>query len=340
MENKVSPLNNSIGGGRICYLDALKCLGILLVIEGHVRGAMGIKVYDSLSGLMFYTFDMPIFFFVSGFLAYKSQLTTKDFRSKIWQKFVYLVIPAIAFKMFSDWVRHENVFNAITDGFKGYWFTVTLFECFFIYYLLQLIITNEKLRNVVLLILAFAGVGILSVYGEMGPKLIDLNHLTKYFQYFVFGILAMNYKPKFESLIHNDMVKTIAILLFFILLILTGFDIKPTSFHHLLRDVVLRYLGTFVVISFFVCNAITFDKDNKINRIIMSVGRKSLPIYLLQYFFIPHFAPIPEWMKDLDKFNVHIISFSYTVLITGVCLLFITLLSNSNVVKKYVLGQK
>ena len=72
----------------------------------------------------------------------------------------------------------------------------------------------------------------------------------------------------------------------------------------------------------------------------MSVGRKSLPIYLLQYFFIPHFAPIPEWMKDLDKFNVHIISFSYTVLITGVCLLFITLLSNSNVVKKYVLGQK
>ena len=150
----------------------------------------------------------------------------------------------------------------------------------------------------------------------------------------------MNYKPQFESLMHNDMAKTISILLFFVILILMGYDIKPTSFHHLLRDVVLRYLGTFVVISFFVCNAISFDKDNKINRIILSVGRKSLPIYLLQYFFIPHFVPIPEWMKELDKVNVHIISFSYTVLITSVCLLFITLLSNSNVVKKYVLGQK
>ena len=37
------------GGGRIRYLDALKCLGILLVIEGHVRQlGMGIKVYDTI----------------------------------------------------------------------------------------------------------------------------------------------------------------------------------------------------------------------------------------------------------------------------------------------------
>ena len=333
-------VKSKIGGGRINYLDALKCLGILLVIEGHVRGAMGIKVYDSLSGLMFYTFDMPIFFFVSGFLAYKSQLTTKDFWSKIRQKFLYLVIPAIAFKMFNDFVVHRNFLDIINDGFKGYWFTITLFECFLIYYLLQLIVANEKLRNVTLLVLSFVGVGFLSACGEVGPKLIDLNHLTKYFQYFVFGILAMNYKPQFESLMHNDMAKTISILLFFVILILMGYDIKPTSFHHLLRDVILRYLGTFVVISFFVCHANCFDSENRINKIVLYIGRASLPIYLLQYFFIPHFAPIPMWMKELDKINVHILSFSYTLLITGVCLLFITLLSNSNVVKKYVLGQK
>lgn len=61
----------SLGGGRINYLDSLKFLGILLVIEGHVWDfGMGIETYDSLSGLMLYSFNMPIFFFVSGFLAY------------------------------------------------------------------------------------------------------------------------------------------------------------------------------------------------------------------------------------------------------------------------------
>ena len=45
------------GGGRIFYLDALKCFAILLVIEGHVRTlGMHIITGDILSGLMFYTF--------------------------------------------------------------------------------------------------------------------------------------------------------------------------------------------------------------------------------------------------------------------------------------------
>lgn len=65
-------MNHSCGlGGRINYLDSLKFLGFLLVIEGHVWDfGMGIETYDSLSGLMLYSFNMPIFFFVSGFLAY------------------------------------------------------------------------------------------------------------------------------------------------------------------------------------------------------------------------------------------------------------------------------
>jgi len=43
---------------RIGWLDALKCLGILLVIEGHVWSfGMGIETYDTLSGLMSYPYS-------------------------------------------------------------------------------------------------------------------------------------------------------------------------------------------------------------------------------------------------------------------------------------------
>lgn len=51
-------------GDRIAYLDALKCLGILMVIEGLVKlMGMGINdTYDNPSSLMMYSFNMPIFF--------------------------------------------------------------------------------------------------------------------------------------------------------------------------------------------------------------------------------------------------------------------------------------
>ena len=328
------------GGGRIAYLDALKCIGILLVIEGHVRGAFGIQVYDTLSGLMLYSFDMPIFFFVSGFLAYKGNIGPKDAIDKIRQKFAYLVVPAVILKLFSDLIAHRSFFDVFTNGFKGYWFTITLFEIFLIYYVVQLIFKKEIVRNIALLIIAFAGLGVLRVNGSVGPNILDLNHLTKYFQYFVFGVLAMNYKSKYERLMQNEAAKTIALLSFFVLLFIMGYDIKPAPVHNLLRDVVLRYLGTFIVISFFVCHAKGFDKETRINKIILSIGQKSLPIYLLQYFFIPHFNIVPNWIVSLDIFSIHIISCFYMVVITGTCLLFISILSNSKVVKRYVLGQK
>lgn len=68
-ENVIPPVNN---GKRLAYFDTLKCLGILLVISGHVQFlGMDIKVYDSPPTLMLYSFNMPLFFFISGYLAFK-----------------------------------------------------------------------------------------------------------------------------------------------------------------------------------------------------------------------------------------------------------------------------
>lgn len=90
--NKNTPPHQpSVGKRRIGYLDALKFLGIILVIEGHVWDfGMGIKTYDSVSGMMLYSFNMPIFFFVSGFLAYKDkQESERELMCNIWKKFLF-----------------------------------------------------------------------------------------------------------------------------------------------------------------------------------------------------------------------------------------------------------
>ncbi len=329
------------GGGRINYLDALKCIGILLVIEGHVwYYGMGIKTYDTISGLMLYTFNMPIFFFVSGFLAYKEEMNIKQIVTKLWQKFLLLIVPAIVFKVFLDLQKGHNPVNFILQGFGEYWFTITLFECFLLYYIVAMLVRQKSIQMIVMAILALAGVGILCLYGKLGPAILDINRLAKYLQFFVFGIFAMRFNSNYVKTMQNEWLKAIAIIAFFVLLFTINNPIWPQSLFHLMRDLVMRYLGTFIVISLFVCKASFFDKDTKANRLITQIGKKSLAIYLLQYFFMPRFLAFPEWVGGLDDFTVHVISVGFTIVITLVCLMFISLLSNSRIVGKYVLGIK
>lgn len=60
----------SVWQGRIPCFDALKCLGIILVIHGHVE-LFGFGIKNCSSWEVFYSFNMPLFFFISGFFAFK-----------------------------------------------------------------------------------------------------------------------------------------------------------------------------------------------------------------------------------------------------------------------------
>lgn len=312
-----------------------------MVIEGHVRlFGFGIGTYDNLSSLMFYSVNMPIFFFVSGFLAYKGTVATSLIAKKTMQKFKLLVIPAVVFKLFLDLLRGQNPIHVLKDGFGEYWFTITLFECFIIYYLIILLVKQRGLQMIILAALALLGIVILCIYGKVGPAFVDLNHLIKYFHFFVFGLFAMCYYDSFERAMHNGWIKTLAIVVFFAILFVINKPIWPSFLFHLMRDLFLRYVGTFIFISFFVCNSSFFDKKTRYNDIICSVGEKSMAIYLLQYFFMPNFSAFPEWVAGLDEVTIHMISFAYTFIITAICMLFISLLSNSSVIKQDFLGIK
>jgi fucose 4-O-acetylase-like acetyltransferase len=325
---------------RIAYLDALKCLGILMVLDWHIRSLNGFTPYESLSALMIYSFALPVFFFVSGFLAYKQNMSIKDVCDNIRKKFLFLVIPALVFRVGTDLMNQKSLFSFITGGMHGYWFTIVLFECFLIYYFVTLTIKNEKWRIGVLLTLSLAGIAMLGLGKNWGPAFFDMNRVTKYFQFFVLGTLAMKFRSKFELLINNEIVKATVLLLFFVVLFLTSYDVNPAALHHFMRDVVLRYLATFAIISFFACHADYFQQESKVNSIINCIGQNSLAIYLLQYFFLPHFQPRPEWFNGLNMVTVHLMSMFYTVAITGLCLIFIKFLSNSTYIRKYVLGKK
>lgn len=339
---KISNIGQMGGGKRLAYLDAIKCLGILLVIIGHVQlFGMKIEAYDSIPTLMLYSFNMPLFFFISGYLAYREEIGKFDELKKIGSKFVFLVIPAIAFYSFSMFQQHGNgIFDFISDGLGKYWFTFTLFEIFLIYYIASGVSKSKYMLAVILVILSVTGVGYLSFFSEYEIPIFDFNHLAKYFQFFTLGVYSRMFAVQYDKLMRNEYLKTFGIVSFFVVLF-SLFKIEmPSVAFHLLRDIVLRYLGLYIVISLFYCKQNTFNEETGLNKLILKIGQNSLAIYLLQYFFMPNFSAFPMWLKGLDWLSIYAISFVYAVIITAVCMVFIELFYNSLFVKKYFLGQK
>lgn len=328
-------------GKRIAYLDALKTFAILLVIEGHVRIlGMGISPNDSLSGMMFYSFNIPIFFFVSGYLAYKATLSIKETYTNIKKKFCLLVIPAIVFRTALNLIEQKNIISPLFDGFGKYWFTITLFECFFIYYILLCTIKKSYFVYATMILISLISIAVLSTLGHIQPRILDCGHFGKYFYFFTLGIFARKYQSCYSKLIYSQMLRTIVIAAFFLLLFIVDYDIWPNSVFHLLRDIVLRVMGTFLVVSFFAAYESSFNKTKWLNYLITEIGRITLPIYLLQYFFIPNFNFISERITLLDMFTIHLISFGYTFFITISCILFICIIGQSKYLKKILLGVK
>lgn len=341
----ISGISKGGGGKRLAYLDALKCLGILLVISGHVEFfGMDMKdSYASPSSLMTYSFNMPLFFFVSGYLAFKEHVIGMiQELKKLGNKFLYLVLPAVVFYCFSSFSEHGigGTFNFVQSGFGKYWFTYTLFEMFVLFYFVNAISRTKNMMAVILAILSIIGVGYLSVFSKYDVALLDFNRLSKYFQFFTLGVFAKMFAPQYDKLMKNEYVKGLSIICFFCLLFSLYQVNMPGVIFHFLRDIVLRYLGLYVVVSFFYCNQEVFNSNSKWNNLIMKVGQNSLAIYLLQYFFMPDFSAFPEWLAGLDTLSTFAISFAYTIFITTLCMVFIELLSNSVFVKRYILGKK
>lgn len=77
---------------RIPYIDALRGFAILLVIAGHV-----IQTLYGTDGLVFryiYSFHMPLFVFLSGFVSYKIE-TWKS----VGKRFLQLIVPFFCYNV-------------------------------------------------------------------------------------------------------------------------------------------------------------------------------------------------------------------------------------------------
>lgn len=197
-------------GKKIDWLAVVQGLGMLLVVIGHVSltnipGDPNTPIATAIEQTI-YTFHMPLFIFISGWLFYHTCIgRRKPYQDMFVSKVKRLAVPFLAFTLattllklaFPQWMHRPVDMEEIVNTFVLFrsnplgemWFIVVLFELMLLYPVYQLM-TSSKAA-------AAAGLAIavlLHLFTSLHLTHFQLYNLTHMMPFFVAGILCSKYQ--------------------------------------------------------------------------------------------------------------------------------------------------
>lgn len=187
---------------RIEYIDNLRGFAIILVLLGHIfiAKAPGGVHYPFCE--MIYSFHMSLFFFISGFLAYKTnKIKERGIRQYLSKKAICLLIPYFFWLFIAPYLISDSFPHSFTEFIskfdfvpnRNYWFLPLLF-IFYIGYSLYIIyiehynkLERGEIYHILLIIFALVILGLLIRHYYFVVY-------TIYFGSFLFGHLISKYQ--------------------------------------------------------------------------------------------------------------------------------------------------
>ena len=284
-------------GQRVDYIDALKGFLILSVVMCHVAGfCIGIQDEHSSFLPILFEFRNPPFFFISGMFAYKIDAVWNGSYcyNNIKRKFISIAWPTILFLAALLYVHPSyNGHTFLHDNLKDlwfHWFTLSLFVFFLFYSIIELSLGSLNNQNIKSIILFSCGTisyllfSIQSIYYNLpltdNIKLLLGMDYWGFFFFFILGVMARKHYDRFVKLINNNLFIAICIFLFFIF----NLFCQPLRNNHFNLFRIITYItGIILVFTFFK----TYPPKGLLNRIMTFIGKRTLDIYLIHYFFLP-----------------------------------------------------
>lgn len=262
------------------YFDIIKACAIYLVILGHVflecfnySNKEGIYSNDFFN--IIYTFHMPLFMLMSGYFFYRVDDSLFDI---VKSKFKQLIIPTIIFGsihcLLLFLIKHELFIHLI---FLDYWYCKSLFICIIIYTFFYKVFRKFILASLIpIIILIYFGLGTRYWLPMMYPFFCLGIILRKYNLNNIFNCKLMFLYIFMYIVLYTLNRKDINIYLFST--IYTDIKFTSTTIYYLLIKYSLAILGCLSFMSVFY----NISKIYNFNKLILRIGMKTLPIYLLQ----------------------------------------------------------
>ena len=348
--NNISVKNNRLG-----YIDCIRGLMMLLVVFFHVETFSLFQfAYETPTLKFFYLFTLPMFFFISGFVAYKGLIKDGcgEIKNELNKKVRALLIPTLFFGIIYSFYIGKDLLQSLAETDKtGYWFTLVLFEMFVITCSV-LKCFNIKEKKWVYILVAIA---ILLTFAKfpmkMVPSLCNLgnitsfNYLFEFFQYFVLGILASKYIEHFHNFLDTKWASASAIILFAFFYCVNNV-LQPTggvSFILIEKavELALAYLGIIIVYAFFRKYQDSFVLSSKIGKFLSYIGRRTLDIYMLHYFFLPRLPELGDWLKSCPNVALELVLvLLLSVIVIGISLITSSIIRVSDTLAYYLFGKR
>lgn len=261
---------------RETYLDIIKGIAMLLVVMQHVGGRID-------TGITFICkTDVPLFFIVSGYLAYKPSI---NYRDGLIKKIKRILVPFLAASVFAVFYYgisfQEFIFNI---GKCGYWFLESLFIIFVLFYILHKIVSlfpNRICGYALIASTVFIELWLLALskYGtETIDNVIGVSYLSRYFPCFMAG-----------TIIRKCSVQQIGKLSGSILLVATcvafTYNGINTNVSFLLH--VAGYVCAALFLFYFI-KCIENEIPLPIRNLFCMIGRNSLSIYIIHFYFVQY----------------------------------------------------
>lgn len=294
--------------GRSQYFDVLKGMAIFLVVMGHVltmcvRGIDGAITFRIIGQV-----HMPLFFFISGWFAWRADGGAPKMRARVPR----LLIPMVAVS--SLWLLYfpmsglqsplPTTFGGMwLDVWKnGYWFTLVLLEIFILYAL------NFRafaaMRGIGMqILLAGALWAVLLWLGGLMPAwlagVLSWELVCDFFPVFMMGVIARRHSDAFNKICRSSTWITVAIVAVVASFMVTGWYWKYPSALVTCCRIVLHISLAVVAIAAVKpwCEA---KPASKAVGVWAYVGRKSLAVYLLHYFFLFPMGMFRPFLESMD----------------------------------------
>ncbi len=320
-------------------IDLLKGLLILLVIIGHVLQQQDLSNFLK---YMIYSFHIPLFLSVSGFLIKKKQLESISLKDII-KKYLRRIIIPFLIAVISFYLVLALIDPAIQMGLTAFilhllvpyghlWYIPALLGMIFILWISLKIKISEKIMLIAFLAISIIWLVVLKWEyfhtGLSGPFNVIKPVWTRIISYFIFFYIGFFYRNHLKE----NIPKNISLIFFIALITLITARImlyRPTDYFYN-SDIVFVLLNVFLIF-------LTLDLFSRIksslSKFIEWMGQYSLPIYLWHYMVY-----LLAYRYILD--NVSLMMFYVINLFLIICIFIpgMYLLSKLRLIKVYVFG--
>lgn len=316
---------------RIEYIDAMRGFTMLLVVCVHIQtfcyDAPQLKSFNQ----VFQQFFMPLFFFISGWVLSPDKMLG-GVTLFLENKFRVLIVTTFIFMAILGWVTHTDVHTAFRASKLGYWFTFTLFF-YYVFFAVSASISKIAKCNEMIILFVLAGlIYLLSCLDDVFKGTFFENIFAwlsigrwRYYLFFCFGVFVKRYYSKFVLLTDSSRYFLPFIIGNFFFMVLFCDTIKFPFWTHISK-IIYGVLGIILTLTYFRRNKQLFSSETKIGSGLQYIGKRTLDIYMLHYFFLPRNLTLIGTI--LTKYNNPTLEFFLSSLITMMVIIVSLVISN------------